>query len=314
MEDVMPVNVMVGVQIISNGKREGRKGPDLKVILPKNFPFARIARISDRKRVDLVGNIQDGIALIFNHEGSVRLEGKFNRTATFGGKGAGVSGYPLTKVKYVEARFYGRVLQIDPIAEGTFVPEVPKEKPVCHPEDLTQTTCPLEDLRTTGPSPAALPLAELWWEEDPRTSWTTRYMALARFWADSCSKDPSTKVGAVLVGKDRRDIALGYNGFPPGIEDTPERLDNRAIKYRLVQHAERNVLDNARFDTEGATLYVTLFPCCECAKSIISKGIKRVVAPSFGLGEARWYETMAASQAILEEAGVSIDFVERDPR
>ena len=105
-----------------------------------------------------------------------------------------------------------------------------------------------------------------------------RYLKLASHVAE-WSKDPSTKVGAVIVGGDRREIALGYNGFPPGIDDTPERLAHKETKYAMTQHAERNVLDNARFDLAGATLYVTMYPCNECAKSIVAKGIKRVVCP-----------------------------------
>src|SRR5688572_8065873 len=110
------------------------------------------------------------------------------------------------------------------------------------------------------------------------TNWGRRYMDLARHVA-GWSKDPSTKVGAVAVGKSRHnhDIVVGYNGFPRGIADTEDRLNDRQTKYKLIQHAERNVLDNARFDLSGATLYVTLHPCSECAKSIVSRGIAKVV-------------------------------------
>jgi dCMP deaminase len=134
--------------------------------------------------------------------------------------------------------------------------------------------------------------------------WIERYFALARLVA-TWSKDPSTKVGAVIVGKNRKQIAVGYNGFPVGIEDTAERLEDRPTKYRLIQHAERNVLDNAAFDLEGATLVTTQFPCDECAKSIVSKKIKRVVAPPMPSREP-WREASLWAQRILEEAGVEI--------
>lgn len=128
-------------------------------------------------------------------------------------------------------------------------------------------------------------------------------MALAAHVA-GWSKDPSTKVGAVLVGADRRQIALGYNGFPPGIADD-SRLDDRPTKYKLLQHAERNVLDNASFDTRGATLAVTFFPCSECAKSVISKGIKTVITPPPSFREP-WASEAVWTTGMLREAGVEL--------
>ena len=121
----------------------------------------------------------------------------------------------------------------------------------------------------------------------------------------SWSKDPSTKVGAVIVGKDKSEVAVGYNGFPPGVEDLWERLHNRPVKYRFTQHAERNVLDNARFDVQGGTLYVTMFPCSECAKSIVSKGIKRVICPCPPDREP-WAEDSLYSKIMFCEAGVDL--------
>jgi dCMP deaminase len=129
-------------------------------------------------------------------------------------------------------------------------------------------------------------------------------MDLAEFVA-LWSKDPRTKVGAVLVGKNRNHIAIAYNGFPPGVEDTEERLSDRPTKYFFMQHAERNVLDNARFDTEGATLYATMHPCAECAKSIVSKKIAAVACPS-PPSEEPWAASAKYARVILEEAGVEI--------
>jgi len=134
--------------------------------------------------------------------------------------------------------------------------------------------------------------------------WHDRFIALAWHVAQ-WSKDPSTKVGAVLVGRDRRDIALGYNGFPPGIDDRPDRLADREVRLRLMQHAERNVLDNARFDVRGGVLYTTFFVCSECAKSIVSRKISCIVCPPAAdrepwVSDARW------SQQLLLEAKVLI--------
>lgn len=134
--------------------------------------------------------------------------------------------------------------------------------------------------------------------------WLNRYFDLAWHVAD-WSKDPHTKVGAVLVGADRRDMAFGYNGFPPGIVDTKERLENRELKRIFTQHAERNCIDNARFDTHGATLVVTMFPCSECAKSVITKGITCVVCPP-PVNREPWASDARHSELLLSEANVDM--------
>jgi dCMP deaminase len=72
-------------------------------------------------------------------------------------------------------------------------------------------------------------------------------------------------------------VSVGYNGFPSGVHDHETRYANRETKLMFVCHAERNALDNSPVNVEGATLYCTLFPCNECVKSIIQRGIKRVV-------------------------------------
>jgi len=139
-------------------------------------------------------------------------------------------------------------------------------------------------------------------------NWDARFLALAHH-VSQWSKDPSTKVGAVLVGTDKRQVALGYNGFPPKVTDSLFRLHTREAKLRYMIHAERNVLDNATFPTAGSTLYVTHPPCCNCALSIISKGIHRVVSspmsPDFA---SRWCEEVDHSRYILREASVRCDF------
>lgn len=133
------------------------------------------------------------------------------------------------------------------------------------------------------------------------TDWDQRFMHLAAH-VSSWSKDPSTKVGAIIVGHDKRDVAIGFNGFPAGISDDA-RLGDRSIKYKFIQHAERNVLDNAKFP--GRTLYCTAHPCCECTKSIISKGIKHVHFYENADYETRWAEDVALSRSLLAEAGIA---------
>lgn len=112
------------------------------------------------------------------------------------------------------------------------------------------------------------------------------YMLIAKI-ISKRSKDPNTQVGAVIVSEDDRILSIGYNGWPNGIDDDDPKYDwsNRNTddpdnKYLTVAHSELNAILNYRGDLrdlKGATLYVTLFPCNECAKAIIQTGISRVV-------------------------------------
>lgn len=110
------------------------------------------------------------------------------------------------------------------------------------------------------------------------------YMAMAKL-ISKRSKDPNTQVGAVIVSSDDRILSVGYNGFPNGCSDDEFPWARSAkreydTKYPYVVHAELNAILNFRGDNkafEGSTLYVTLFPCHECAKAIIQSGITRLV-------------------------------------
>ena len=132
------------------------------------------------------------------------------------------------------------------------------------------------------------------------------------------SKDPSTKVGAVLVGPDRQIVSTGYNGFPRGIDDSDERLNTRETKYALVVHAEMNSLLNAGrygIKTGGTTLYVVAHdsttgqcwggpPCIRCAVEAIQAGVSEIVVPNPDGVPARWLDSLAQGRAIIEEAGI----------
>lgn len=97
------------------------------------------------------------------------------------------------------------------------------------------------------------------------------------------SKDNSTQVGACIVNSDNKIVSVGYNGMPTGCSDDEMPWDRTAdsaldTKYPFVCHAELNAILNSNIPSlAGSTLYVTLFPCNECAKAIIQCGIKRVV-------------------------------------
>ena len=106
--------------------------------------------------------------------------------------------------------------------------------------------------------------------------WDKNFLELAKT-VSTFSKDPSTKVGAVIVDDDNRVISIGYNGFPKGLKDD-HRLDNRDLKYDMVVHAEANALLFANAPTKGCTIYTWPFqPCSRCASLIIQAGIRRVV-------------------------------------
>jgi dCMP deaminase len=113
-------------------------------------------------------------------------------------------------------------------------------------------------------------------------NWDHVIMQMA-FVISSMSKDPSTKVGAVLVSPDRTRLSVGYNGFPSRIPDYTHWWQNRDpntddfCKYDLVRHAEMNAITQAKTDLKGWTIYITHHPCLECAKHIVSEGISRVV-------------------------------------
>ena len=112
-------------------------------------------------------------------------------------------------------------------------------------------------------------------------SWDEYFMGVAKLSAKR-SKDPNTQVGCCIVNADKRIVAVGYNGLPRNCDDNdfPWNCREGALqdtKYAYVVHAELNAILNATTSLAGCTLYVTLFPCNECMKSIIQSGIKEVV-------------------------------------
>ena len=142
--------------------------------------------------------------------------------------------------------------------------------------------------------------------------WDQRFIELAKHIAN-WSKDPSTKVGCVVVGEDREIRSTGFNGFPRGISDDIERLEDRAQKYPLICHAEENAIMHAArigVSLKGSTAYVTWPPCSRCARSLIQAGVKEVV---YSLEEEipeRWIEDFNISTNMLSEAGVLVRSIE----
>lgn len=138
-------------------------------------------------------------------------------------------------------------------------------------------------------------------------SWDEYFMGVAIL-SGMRSKDPNTQVGACIVSPDHKILSMGYNGFPAGCSDDefPWDREGDALenKYFYTTHSELNAILNYRGGSlEGATIYVTLFPCNECAKAIIQSGIRRIVYDS-----DKYEKTAAvlASKRMLKAAGVNL--------
>lgn len=137
------------------------------------------------------------------------------------------------------------------------------------------------------------------------TDWDSQWLDMAFYVANKFSKDPTTKVGAVVEGETHNLIAFGWNGFPPKIADD-ERLHDRALKNEIVVHAEVNALNNASFKPK--TLYSTHFPCVRCTVDILSRRSVEKVVTVIPEGEyaERWRDSTRRSMELFKEAGVSV--------
>ncbi len=142
-------------------------------------------------------------------------------------------------------------------------------------------------------------------------SWDKYFMGVAVL-SSMRSKDPSTQVGACIVNKAKRIVGIGYNGMPYGCDDDKfpwgRTGDNLDTKYPYVVHAEPNAILNSNANLEGCTIYVTLFPCNECAKLIIQSGIKEVVYMD---DKYSGTESDIASKMMLDSAKVAYRKVDK---
>jgi dCMP deaminase len=135
------------------------------------------------------------------------------------------------------------------------------------------------------------------------SDWDARFLQMAALVA-TWSKDPSTKVGAVIT-RGKFVISLGFNGHPSGIDDSAARLHDREQKYRTIIHAEMNAILSARQPLDGCTLYVVPFmPCSNCGAVIVQAGIKRVV--TLENNNERWLESFEITRQIFAEAGIEL--------
>lgn len=146
--------------------------------------------------------------------------------------------------------------------------------------------------------------------------WDKHFIGLAMYHS-RMSKDPNTRVGSVVVGPDREILSAGFNGFPRGISDTEERLQDRDTKLKLIVHAEMNALLAAArtgVRLKDCILYLAATdnsgmvwggpPCTRCTVEIIQVGITEIVSLPPKSVPSRWHEDLALAKTLLEEAGI----------
>lgn len=133
------------------------------------------------------------------------------------------------------------------------------------------------------------------------------YMTLAYMMAMK-SKDPRTKLGAVVIGLDGETRSTGYNGIPRGVLDIESRMEGEE-KYKWIEHAERNCVFNASLSgtsLKGCEMYTQQIPCSDCARAIVQSGIKKVIIHDEWnrVNTTKWVEDSVVSRAMFQESGV----------
>lgn len=143
--------------------------------------------------------------------------------------------------------------------------------------------------------------------------WHQRFVQLAAE-VSTWSKDPSTKVGCILV-RNKTVVSTGYNGLPRSVSDSFERLNDREIKYATTVHAEQNAVISAAANgssTVDCNAYVTFHPCAHCASVLINAGIKAVYVSACGELPERWLKNFTLAAKLLEEAGIPVKIIDPD--
>lgn len=145
------------------------------------------------------------------------------------------------------------------------------------------------------------------------TDWNRRKLDFVFGEINTWSRDPSTKVSAALFD-DKFQICSAYNGFPPGVEDSDERLNNRELKYKFIQHAESNLISvcaRLGIKTLGMTVAVTHHPCSQCAGKLAVAGIKEVICPKPSEDlTSRWGDDILLAKEIFQESGIQLIIVD----
>ncbi len=144
-----------------------------------------------------------------------------------------------------------------------------------------------------------------------KNKWNNRFLELASV-ISTWSKDPSTKVGAVIT-KDKFIVSTGYNGFARGVDDDIEKYNDRNLKYKMILHAEENAIINTKVDLYGCFIYVyPVPPCSLCAAKIIQSGIKKVISfnPNKDF-QKRWINDVNIAKKMFKEACVELILYEK---
>jgi len=146
--------------------------------------------------------------------------------------------------------------------------------------------------------------------ENKILTWDEYFMSLSHL-SGRRSKDPSTQVGACIVNENKRIVGIGYNGMPHGCNDDEYPWEREGdfmnTKYAYVVHAELNAILNSTAPLKNCSIYVSLFPCNECAKAIIQSGITEVVYESDKYADT---DSVKASKKMFESAGVKLRQIE----
>lgn len=144
--------------------------------------------------------------------------------------------------------------------------------------------------------------------------WQARFLEMAKL-VSGWSKDPSTKVGAVIVRPDKTIASVGYNGIARGVKDSEARLGNRNQKLLYTVHAEQNAILSAKEPLNGYSLYVwNIHPCAQCAASIVQTGIRNIYLPvNIGIDNEkineRWIDSFKAAEIMFREAKVKLTYI-----
>jgi dCMP deaminase len=144
-------------------------------------------------------------------------------------------------------------------------------------------------------------------------NWTEYFLLIAES-VKLKSKDQSTQIGAVIVGKDREILSTGYNSFPRGLDDNLLERQERPEKYYFMIHAEANAIVNAArtgVSIKDSIMFLTCgIPCAECAKLIINSGIKEVFCKNTqnDVKGEHWVESKNKTLKMFKECDVKLNY------